>query len=187
MDVIQGPGRRRERARATAREAATRLEMVRSGQRLDMFPRDKQTYRMVMTALDFDGEALSTAAPKFQADPAICLKAATNFRGAMKHVKAEKLSPENYLKVCLTAASDRKSLEGQKSALEGVEADRIGSKNYLKVCLAALNSVPVEFFVEQEGRYLRWDKLDPADKLELNIALGKKGILAPTLKTLNTR
>jgi hypothetical protein len=77
-------------------------------------------------------------------------------------------------------------LEGQKSALEGVEADRIGSKNYLKVCLAALNSVPVWFFL-YERHHVQWDKLDPADKLELNIALGKKGILAPTLKTLNTR
>jgi hypothetical protein len=57
-----------------------------------------------------------------------------------------------------------------------VEADRIGSKNYLKVCLAALNSVPVEFFANKEKHHVQWDKLDSADKLELNIALARRGI-----------
>jgi hypothetical protein len=132
---------------------------------------------MVMTALDRYGAMdWSYAAPKFQADPAICLKVAIDSRGAMRYLKAEKLSPENYLKVCLTAASDRKSFVWQESALQGVRADRIGSKNYLKVCLAALNSVPVKFFAEKERHHVQWDKLDPADKLELNIALARKGI-----------
>jgi hypothetical protein len=178
-EVLLGSRGIRERARVRDREAAKLLRQFKSDPWLWWIPADKQTYRMVMTSLDFWGaNALSYAAPKFQADPAFCLKAANDIRGAMKYVKAEKLSPENYLKVCLTAASDRKSLEGQGSVLEGVKVDRIGSKNYLKVCLAALNSVPVGFFAMDERLYVQWDKLDPADKLELNSALGKKGILA---------
>jgi hypothetical protein len=197
-ELILGSRGRRERARVALasrdKEAAKLLRQFESFPWLRQIPADMQTYRMVMTALDLRGDALREAASKFQADPAICLKAARTM-GAMKHPGAMKylkrveklLSPENYFKVCLAATSniDRESL-AQWSALEGVEADRIGSKNYLKVCLAALNSVPVWFFL-YERHHVQWDKLDPADKLELNIALGKKGILAPTLKTLNTR
>jgi hypothetical protein len=168
-EVLLGSRGIRERARVRDREAEKLFRQFKSDPRLSRIPADKQTYRMVMTALDHWGpSALLHAAPKFEGDPAICLKAAENLRGAMKYVKAEKLSPENYLKVCLTAASDRKALVAQGSVLEGVEVDRIGSKNYLKVCLAALNSVPVEFFARH---HVQWDKLDPADKLELNIAL----------------
>jgi hypothetical protein len=141
---------------------------------LSQIPADKQTYRIVMTSVAIEVDDLDDAAPKFQADPAICLKAATNFRGAMKFVKAEKLSPENYLKVCLAAAASTQKLD--LSALKGMDAVRIGSKNYLKVCLTALNSVPAGFFAEYERHHVQWDKLDPADKLELNVALAKRGI-----------
>jgi hypothetical protein len=177
-EVLLGSRGIRERARVRDREAAKLLRQFKSDPRLEGIPADKQTYRMVMTSVAINVDDLDDAAPKFQADPAICLKAATNCRGAMKYVKAEKLSPENYLKVCLTAASNsnEKSLKGQWSALEGVEAVEIGSKNYLKVCLAALNSVPVEFFAKNEGHHVQWDELDPADELELNIALARKGI-----------
>jgi hypothetical protein len=176
-EVLLGSRGIRERARVRDREAAKLLRQFKISRRLGGIPADKQTYRMVMTALDRYGAMdWSYAAPKFQADPAICLKVAIDSRGAMRYLKAEKLSPENYLKVCLTAASDRKSFVWQESALQGVRADRIGSKNYLKVCLAALNSVPVKFFAEKERHHVQWDKLDPADKLELNIALARKGI-----------
>jgi hypothetical protein len=174
-EVLLGSRGRRERARVADREAAKLLRQFKGFTGLSQIPADKQTYRIVMTSVAIEVYYLDDAAPKFQADPAICLKAATNFRGAMKYVKAEKLSPENYLKVCLTAASTRETW-GQGSALQGVEADRIGTKNYLKVCLAALNSVPVEFFANKEKHHVQWDKLDSADKLELNIALARRGI-----------
>jgi hypothetical protein len=176
-EVLLGSRGIRERARVRDREAAKLLRQFKSSFWLKRIPADKQTYRMVMTSLDFWGaNALSYAAAMFEADPAICLKAASNARGAMRYVKAEKLSPENYLKVCLAAAAIATQMSTCHSALEGVNADRIGSKNYLKVCLAALISVPAGYFAEYERHHVQWDKLDPADKLELNIALARKGI-----------
>jgi hypothetical protein len=178
-EVLLGSRGRRERARVALasrdREAAKLLRQVKNyflG--LLRMPADKQTYRMVMTSVAMNIDDLDYAAPKFKADPAICLKAVNNHRGAMSFVKAEKLSLENYLKVCLAAAASTQMLN--LSALEGIDAVRIGSKNYLKVCLTALNSVPAGFFAEYERRYVQWDKLDPADKLELNVALARKGI-----------
>jgi hypothetical protein len=177
-EVLLGSRGRRERARVALAlrdtEAAKLIRQIKVFPLLRI-PADKQTYRMVMTALDFDGEALYLAAPKFQADPAICLKAAKKFRGAVEHVKAEKLSPENYLKVCLAAAASRPT-KMSRSGLRGVDADRIGSKNYLKVCLAAVNSVELWSLARDERHHVQWDKLDPADKLELNIALARRGI-----------
>jgi hypothetical protein len=172
MDVIQGPGRRRERARATAREAATRLELVRSGQRLGMFPHDKQTYRMVMTAASMNDWALNDAAPKYRSDPAICLQAAKTFKSAIRWVNVDKLSPENYFKICMAAASNR----GEGLALQYVRGDRIGPTNYLRLCLAAVEAGDPDYPLF-DLLHANWEWLEVADHFELLMAAARKGWL----------